>query len=248
MCRAVRLLMAAISTRSTDRTSPVKSLPAMETPPTTPQRSAGAAAHLLADVLAGPPRLGSTRLTCLDGPAGSGKTTLAALLAATPAHAGSPRRWCTWTTCTTAGTGWRPESPTSGGGSSTRCASTNLAVTTGSTGLRSAMPSGTSWGAGRAAGARRRRCDGPAGRRTPHRFGCGSNFPSPNARRAGGRGTRALPTRSSMPGRRRKTPTSARTGPRKGQTCAAAFGRLSRSGGSAERWQVPNGDGRVEGR
>lgn len=53
----------------------------METPPTTPQRTSSDAAALLARVLAGPARLGSTRLICVDGPAGSGKTTLAAQIA-----------------------------------------------------------------------------------------------------------------------------------------------------------------------
>jgi uridine kinase len=36
--------------------------------------------ELAAAVRAAPPRLGSTRLVCIDGPAGSGKTTLAARL------------------------------------------------------------------------------------------------------------------------------------------------------------------------
>ena len=49
--------------------------------PHAPDRHAAAA--LLTEVLAGPARLGSTRLICVDGPAGSGKTTLASLLAAT---------------------------------------------------------------------------------------------------------------------------------------------------------------------
>jgi uridine kinase len=40
----------------------------------TPERLAG-------QVLAAPPRCGTTRLVCVDGPAGSGKTTLAAALA-----------------------------------------------------------------------------------------------------------------------------------------------------------------------
>ncbi|WP_347060541.1 uridine kinase [Blastococcus sp. HT6-30] len=39
-------------------------------------------AGLTARVLDAPPRLGGTRLVCVDGPAGSGKTTLAARLAA----------------------------------------------------------------------------------------------------------------------------------------------------------------------
>lgn len=38
------------------------------------------AAGIVATVLASPPTLGSTRLVCVDGPAGSGKTTLAAAL------------------------------------------------------------------------------------------------------------------------------------------------------------------------
>jgi hypothetical protein len=51
----------------------------METPLTTPERrNAGV---LLARVLGQPARLGSTRLICVDGPAGSGKTTLAAQIA-----------------------------------------------------------------------------------------------------------------------------------------------------------------------
>lgn len=37
---------------------------------------------LAADLLAAPPRLGGTRLVCVDGPAGSGKTTFAGRLAA----------------------------------------------------------------------------------------------------------------------------------------------------------------------
>lgn len=37
---------------------------------------------LAADLLAAPPRLGGTRLVCIDGPAGSGKTTFAGRLAA----------------------------------------------------------------------------------------------------------------------------------------------------------------------
>lgn len=40
-------------------------------------------ADLAARVRAGEPRLGGTRLVCVDGPAGSGKTTLAARLAGT---------------------------------------------------------------------------------------------------------------------------------------------------------------------
>jgi uridine kinase len=40
------------------------------------------AAGLAAAVRAAPPQLGSTRLVCIDGPAGSGKTTLAGRLAA----------------------------------------------------------------------------------------------------------------------------------------------------------------------
>ena len=39
-------------------------------------------ADLAARVRAGEPRLGGTRLVCIDGPAGSGKTTLTARLAA----------------------------------------------------------------------------------------------------------------------------------------------------------------------
>ena len=39
-------------------------------------------AGLAALILAAPPRLGSTRLACVDGPAGSGKTTFAGRLAA----------------------------------------------------------------------------------------------------------------------------------------------------------------------
>jgi uridine kinase len=39
-------------------------------------------AAVAADVLNRPPRLGGTRLVCVDGPAGSGKTTFAATLAA----------------------------------------------------------------------------------------------------------------------------------------------------------------------
>jgi hypothetical protein len=54
----------------------------METPTTTPPRTCSDTADLLAGVLAAPAKLGSTRLICLDGPAGSGKTTLAAQLAA----------------------------------------------------------------------------------------------------------------------------------------------------------------------
>jgi uridine kinase len=38
------------------------------------------AAQVVAEVLASPPTLGSGRLVCVDGPAGSGKTTLAAAL------------------------------------------------------------------------------------------------------------------------------------------------------------------------
>lgn len=40
------------------------------------------ASPLAAQVLAAPPRLGTVRLVCVDGPAGSGKTTFAAALAA----------------------------------------------------------------------------------------------------------------------------------------------------------------------
>ena len=46
----------------------------------TPGR-AGTFAGLAADVLAGAPRLGTTRLVCVDGPAGSGKTTFGRALA-----------------------------------------------------------------------------------------------------------------------------------------------------------------------
>ena len=44
-----------------------------------PQQVTGAT-DVLAHALARPPRLGSGRLICIDGPAGSGKTTLAAAL------------------------------------------------------------------------------------------------------------------------------------------------------------------------
>jgi energy-coupling factor transporter ATP-binding protein EcfA2 len=45
-----------------------------------------AAEDVLGHAIARPPRLGSSRLICVDGPAGSGKTTLAAAIAAlTPA-------------------------------------------------------------------------------------------------------------------------------------------------------------------
>ena len=45
-------------------------------------RSESAAADLLALALTRPPTLGAGRLVCVDGPAGSGKTTLAAALVA----------------------------------------------------------------------------------------------------------------------------------------------------------------------
>ena len=48
----------------------------------TATRSSGTFAGLAAEVLAAPPRLGSTRLVCVDGPAGSGKTTFGHALAA----------------------------------------------------------------------------------------------------------------------------------------------------------------------
>lgn len=47
-------------------------------------------AGLAARVLATPPRLGGVRLVCVDGPAGSGKTTLASRLAAALADAPRP--------------------------------------------------------------------------------------------------------------------------------------------------------------
>ena len=63
-------------------------------------------AALAERVRAAPPRLGGTRLVCVDGPAGSGKTTFAARLAAAarPGH----RRRCTWTTSTRAGRSTAP--------------------------------------------------------------------------------------------------------------------------------------------
>ena len=48
-----------------------------------------------------PPTLGDGRLVCIDGPAGSGKTTLAAEVAALVAEPTS----CTWTTSTPGGPG-----------------------------------------------------------------------------------------------------------------------------------------------
>ncbi len=47
-----------------------------------PSRLAGTARTLVDHVLAAPARLGPVRLVCVDGPAGSGKTTTAAALAA----------------------------------------------------------------------------------------------------------------------------------------------------------------------
>ena len=47
-----------------------------------PAADADAVPALVARVVAAAPRLGRTRLVCVDGPAGSGKTTLAARLAA----------------------------------------------------------------------------------------------------------------------------------------------------------------------
>jgi uridine kinase len=52
----------------------------------------GALDALLADTLAAPPTLGSGRLVCVDGPAGSGKTTLAARLAGETQSGGVPVR------------------------------------------------------------------------------------------------------------------------------------------------------------
>jgi cytidylate kinase len=50
-------------------------------------KPAAAAARVLEHALSRPPTLGHGRLVCLDGPAGSGKTTLAAAVAErTPAH------------------------------------------------------------------------------------------------------------------------------------------------------------------
>jgi uridine kinase len=46
-----------------------------------PRRPLTGFAELAARVRAAPPRLGATRLVCVDGPAGSGKTTFAAQLA-----------------------------------------------------------------------------------------------------------------------------------------------------------------------
>ena len=50
--------------------------------PSDPATPAGVAAALLSLVEERPPTLGAGRLVCIDGPAGSGKTTLAAALAA----------------------------------------------------------------------------------------------------------------------------------------------------------------------
>ncbi len=60
-----------------------------------------------------PATLGEGRLVCIDGPAGSGKTTLAAAVAEgfdklnrrTDRSTGVPAGCCTWTTCTPAGRG-----------------------------------------------------------------------------------------------------------------------------------------------
>lgn len=60
----------------------------METPRPTPERTCDDAGALLTGVVAGPARLGSTRLICVDGPAGSGKTTLAAQFATEAAARG----------------------------------------------------------------------------------------------------------------------------------------------------------------
>jgi hypothetical protein len=62
----------------------------METTPTMPERSSGDPDALLDDVLAQHARLGSTRLICVDGPAGSGKTTLASRLSTAAAARGMP--------------------------------------------------------------------------------------------------------------------------------------------------------------
>jgi uridine kinase len=48
---------------------------------TTAERASSSHAALAAAVLATPPRLGGTRLVCVDGPAGSGKTTFGERLA-----------------------------------------------------------------------------------------------------------------------------------------------------------------------
>jgi uridine kinase len=60
----------------------------METPLTTSSPSGDDADALLSAALSGHPLLGSTRLICIDGPAGSGKTTLAGKLALAAAGRG----------------------------------------------------------------------------------------------------------------------------------------------------------------
>lgn len=61
----------------------------MPDPRTPAARRAGQGADdLVARALAGPPRLGRVRVVCVDGPAGSGKTTTAARLAASARAAG----------------------------------------------------------------------------------------------------------------------------------------------------------------
>ena len=63
-------------------------------------------------MLAAPPTLGTGRLVCIDGPAGSGKTTLAGALRGRRAGRAAS---CTATSCCRAGAGcpaWPPPSPT----------------------------------------------------------------------------------------------------------------------------------------
>ena len=75
--------------------------------------SAGSAAPTPAAILElaldRPPTLGSGRLICIDGPAGSGKTTWAAGIAELARRA----TWCTWTTSTRAGPACRRSTPSS---------------------------------------------------------------------------------------------------------------------------------------
>ena len=126
-------------------------------------------AELARRVLAGPARLGRTRTGGVDGPSGAGKSVFAARLAdawpGCPAAGG--HRWCTPTTCWTAGTTSSPSGRGCRSGCSSRCAAGRPGAYRRYSWVAALLPAAGGAGAGRAGadhgGGERGAGGGPAG-------------------------------------------------------------------------------------